>query len=154
MTLYEIKRLFRFPFDHKNPFGFSLAAIITYLLAVFAINFLANIVSIAIGTNLLLISITKDIKSILKKIHHDGDTPMNHLEIINQIVQYVQLHTDVKELSCFTCAFALSVLSKMNEIINLFFDFPSDWSNILRALLSPFLWSHFYAVWLQFVAPW
>lgn len=91
---------YRFPFDWKNPIGFLFTAIITYTLGQFAFTFLAQVWSIGIGMCLFLISLTKDIKSILNRINESGrSSSPQRSRITKHITEYVRFHSNAKEFS-------------------------------------------------------
>lgn len=92
----------RFPFDWKNPIGFTFAITITHIFSVFVMTFIAQIMSIGIGSNLCLVSLTKDIKRVLHRTNQSGKVSSNHHEAMKNIAEYVQFHSKAKELSLYT----------------------------------------------------
>lgn len=89
----------RFPFDTKNLTGFLIAVVIEYIFLL-NLNFLmTSFMSIAIGPNLILISITQDLKCSLKTLNRNARVNKNETEITQQFNQIIQLHSNAKQLS-------------------------------------------------------
>lgn len=89
----------RFPFDWKNPRGFLLTAVIINVLAQLAIRYAAIIIAYGVGTNLCIVAVTEDVKQHLCTIN-DGIKmgSVDHAKTHRQISEYVELHSDSKQL--------------------------------------------------------
>lgn len=100
MKVYSIpKSETRFPFDTKNPIGFTIASAIEYFMCVNLTFFVMCIMVVAIGPSLALISITKDMKCCLKSLDNCARTKENHIKIIRQFNEFIQFHSNAKQLS-------------------------------------------------------
>lgn len=114
--IFSLHTFYRFPFDWKNPIGFLVSGVLTYVFTLFTFTLAANIGTIGVGTNLYVTSLAKDIKSILNRISDSGKISSKqskkskgskrskHLkhsirsQIIQHITEYVQFHSKAKEL--------------------------------------------------------
>lgn len=103
--------------------GFLFAVVISYVFTDFIATFIAHILSTGIGTNLFLVSLTKDIQRILIQINESGKTTSQRSQTMKHISEYVQFHSNAKELSCLILYHVKSFLTE--------FSIPADWLDIL-----------------------
>lgn len=91
---------YRIPFDTKNLTGFLIASIAEYLfLFVFELIILA-FMTVAVGSNLILISIANELTCNLSTLNECAKVKNpNANEIRKQINEFIQLHSNSKELS-------------------------------------------------------
>lgn len=87
----------RFPFDWKNPSGFFVAAILTFAFAQLALTYFANMVSLEIGMDFFITSLTEDAKRHLCTMNDSIKSgTADRVNIHLQISEYIRLHSDAK----------------------------------------------------------
>lgn len=89
----------RFPFDVKNPIGYTMAVILEYLLAFNVDLFAMCIMVIAIGSSVTLISVTQDLNVSLKNLDKSAMMKDSPLEIVQQFNEFIRFHSNAKQLS-------------------------------------------------------
>lgn len=89
----------RFPFDWKNPVGFLVAVIIQYILDLVGFAVVLGSLSFGVSVYLFTLSVNKDIRGILKTINRKAKSTQNQQNIIHRTRVYIQLHSDLKQLS-------------------------------------------------------
>lgn len=89
----------RFPFDWKNPFGYSIATITEFWGIAYALKLTAILHSIGLGMFLISIAEIKDIKNQLRQINKWAKAEENPIRILTKLTELIQYHSDVKELS-------------------------------------------------------
>lgn len=90
---------FRFLFGWKSPLGYITTVSLQYMIVVYEFTFLASMIIFAGGVALFLIAVTKDIHAILKSINDGAKNDKNRLHIARQLIRFVKLHCDSKQLS-------------------------------------------------------
>lgn len=88
----------RFPFDWKNPLGYLFAVTIQCIIATYGLKFLAFSVSFEMGAYFFSNALTKDIIGLLKTINKSAKAKGSHTRILKQLTEFVQYHSDVKQL--------------------------------------------------------
>lgn len=89
MKIYQ-----RFPFDLKNPIGYTLALILQYIMLMCMLYSVACLLSIGFGAYVLIITVTEDIKINMTTIH----TEETHLKIVGQFLDTIEIHSSAKQL--------------------------------------------------------
>lgn len=89
----------RFPFDFKNPIGYTIDMTLQYMLALCIEFFIACMTSFTIGSHLMLTSLTKDIRSNLCSLKGNFKSKTNRINIPKQLTDSVQLHLSIKQSS-------------------------------------------------------
>lgn len=92
---------FRIPFDWKNPIGFLMTAIILYAICQYTLAYAAFMACYGIRLNFYIVSLTEDIESHLNEMNNGIRNGADRSEISDQISEYIQLHSDAKQLSAF-----------------------------------------------------
>lgn len=90
---------FRLPFDWSNPIGYSFAMALQYVFIFNAAFTSICFVAFAIGTSLLLMTLTEDLKCDLNSLDKSIKLKENRVEIFKRFCQFVQFHSDAKQLS-------------------------------------------------------
>lgn len=96
-TFYYLK-LARFPFDAKTPIGFSAAIAILYVLTSNIVVIVKTFLLIGIATMPMLFSLTDDIQCDLSTIKRSLGHRRKRLKITENLSQFVQFHSDTKQL--------------------------------------------------------
>lgn len=103
MILFFIQlKIRRFPFDTKNPIGYLAACCLQYIHLAYETFFISNLVILAIGAFLFALTTIKDLRGILRSIDASCakcKTEKNRLEILNQIREFVEMNSALKQLS-------------------------------------------------------
>lgn len=92
----------RFPFDTKNPEGYLAAFSLQYVHLAYEVFFVANLATLALGAFLFALTAIKDLKGILRSIDAhcvESKTTDEQLLALNQIRQFVEMHSGLKQLS-------------------------------------------------------
>lgn len=119
---------FRFLFDWKSPLGYLSTVFLQYILIAYANTFLASEISFAGGAALFMIAVTKDIHAILRSINNGAKNNRKRLHISRQLIRFVKLHSDLKQLSrieinCFFNIFQyidIMIFRPVNYLMELF----------------------------------
>lgn len=95
----RFRSYFRFPFDVDHLVGFLIAIVIIYgyLLNLSFLTMAAMM--IAIGPNLILTSITEDIKYSLHTLNKKAKISKKEAEIVQQLIECIQFHAIARKLS-------------------------------------------------------
>lgn len=89
----------RFPFDTKNPVGYSIAAILEYM-ASFNTHLVGMcITNSSILSSLIVISMADDIKFDFESFNNNAMAKGNPVQISKQFKQVIEFHSGVKQLS-------------------------------------------------------
>lgn len=91
-----------FPFDTKNPIGFTAASIIEYLMCLNLVFFVMCIMIVATGPSLILICITEDMKCSLHSLDRCARMKENPFKLIRIFNEFIQFHSNTKQLSWYT----------------------------------------------------
>lgn len=89
------------PFEWRNPIGFTVAICFEYVLITYVCFTAMTTVSIGIAFYLHEISLTKDLKSILRLIDENAKIRKNRRILYTQFIEFVDLHSATKQLSAF-----------------------------------------------------
>lgn len=89
----------RFPFDVKNLVGYLIAFILEYTMVSYVFYFIACIISLAIGSFVLLMGLINDLNENLKTINGNVETDRTDFQIMFQLSEFVQFHSHAKQLS-------------------------------------------------------
>lgn len=97
--LFHLFSRHRQPFDWRSPFGFFIAFSIqsasSYCITISAVCHM----NILIGSCVLLLTITKDLKNEFKSTAELNETKMNRTELYKKMSNLIEFHTDTIELS-------------------------------------------------------
>lgn len=89
----------RFPFDVKNPFGYSIAVALQFIFS-FNLDFAVACISIiVIALSLFSISSVDDMICGLNILNTSVISKESHFKITQQFNQFVQFHSKGKQLS-------------------------------------------------------
>lgn len=138
---------FRIPFDWKNPIGFLMTAIILYAICQYTLLYAAHMTSYGISLNFYIVSLTGDIKSHLNEMNNGMRNGADFSEISDRITEYIQLHTDAKQLSLLaTIAIPSSQLTFFRLSLQDYWIFcetiSTHVSDCIFMELANHLWSH------------
>lgn len=89
----------RFPFDVKNPIGYSFAYCLQFIMAFSADLTILCVLIIVFAPCLILISTTDDMKSNLHVLNTSAHTEVSDPELTQQFNEIVQFHSKIKQLS-------------------------------------------------------
>lgn len=89
----------RLPFDWRNPFGFLVANTIQCVMLSYALLIGACALVLAIGGFLYIIELSKCIKHRLFALGPRTDAKTNLTCILNQLAEFIELHSNVKQLT-------------------------------------------------------
>lgn len=93
---------FRFPFNWKNPLGYSIAVTFQYMQAIHSDRPIFSGLFFGIGCYLCSVSIiTKDIKNDLKLFNENAASGGNRRLTLNHLSIFIQTHSIMKRLSVF-----------------------------------------------------
>lgn len=90
---------FRFPFDTKQPLGYSVASILQFLFTSCIFTITAVCVAVGLGTFLLAISLTKDIQNDFILINKNAKSKRKRGHALKQLSELIQYHASAKQLS-------------------------------------------------------
>lgn len=91
--------IFRFPFDVKNLFGYLIACVLEYTMVSYVFYFIACIISLSIESFVILMGLINDLNDNLKTINEIVKTNGTHFQIMCQLYEFVQFHSQAKQLS-------------------------------------------------------
>lgn len=91
----------RFPFDWKTPLGFLIAMGAQYTVLSYLTMIGGCVLVLGIGTFLYLMTMSKCIKSCLFAIGRNAELKSNRTHIEEQLIEFIQYHSRVKQLSKF-----------------------------------------------------
>lgn len=97
--------LHRFPFDVKNPCGYTIAVALEYIFTTNALFMVLCLLGFAFGTCLTLISLAKDITCDVSNFNESARVKDDHSKIVKQFSQLIDFHSDAKQLSRFICRY-------------------------------------------------
>lgn len=91
----------RFPFDIKNLFGYLIAFTLQGCMIAFSLFFVSSLISLLIGSYFMLTSLTKDLQKELNWIDDSLENEENCVQIVTQLSEFVQFHSESKQFSKF-----------------------------------------------------
>lgn len=89
----------RFPFDTKNPIGYSLAMLDESLMGLYALSALISLATIAIDCFLYVTTMAKDMIRMLNDVKRNTKVKNDRPRILGQICEFIEFHSSVKQLS-------------------------------------------------------
>lgn len=129
----------RFPFDWQNPTGYAMAVLIqiTFL---FIVMLNAKCLStFIIGTCLMLISLTKDIKYELYTVdRHRKKVKRNRWQIERQFFELIPFSSNVRQLSEYDMPQSIHLIWTWTK-----YNLISDWTMIFRNYSVWAFWLYF-----------
>lgn len=93
--------IWRFPFNTKSVYGYLVACFLEFIMVYYLSLFATCVTCFAIGTCLMLISLTKDVKCVMKTLNSNGCTKAKHWKMFSQFIDLIELHSNAKRLSTF-----------------------------------------------------
>lgn len=87
---------YRFPFDTKRLIGYFGAVALQYMQLSYEFFFLANLITLAIGSFLIAMSSSKDIKVVLNSMNISVHAKKNRLRTIKQYNEFVEELSSLK----------------------------------------------------------
>lgn len=109
----------RFPFDTKNPIGYLAACSLQYAHLSYEFFFLANLVTLGVGSFFMALTVIEDLKGILRSINDQCTKKRSmkkRLEALNQLREFVQMHSIIKQLSTETTRLTASTLLPVKQL--------------------------------------
>lgn len=89
----------RFPFDWRNHLGYFVAVAIEYINCVILLLIAMCIFSIIFEAFLTVNAVINDLTNFLIEINENGKWAENHLQATEQLIEFVQIHTLLKQLN-------------------------------------------------------
>lgn len=89
----------RFPFDAKDPMSYTLTVAIEFSLAFNNCFSITSVLVVVIAPCMILISTADDIKYGLSVLNTSARTKESKFKITQQLNQFVQFHSKIKQLS-------------------------------------------------------
>lgn len=88
------------PFEWDNPIGYIFAVILQCILLTYVFFTMMILISIGVASYLYELSLTKDIKIILRTIDEMSKVRKNRPNLYIQFNEFVEVHSAAKQLSC------------------------------------------------------
>lgn len=155
----------RFPFNSNTLIGYSIAALLQYLMVVYEYVIFACTLSLGIGAFCWVISATTEIRRILHKIRNEAkanNCQPNEMKLF--LSEFIYAHVIAKKLSEFfnfqidgmKFESHLSHISNLNLILHNWIYFPPincflERCVIFRTCFNQFLWRFSYGVFQKYV---
>lgn len=95
----NLKFLTRFPFNWKNPIGFTFAISIQYVINITTLIIGKCIGVFLFGTCVVLMLLTNDIKRGLQSINKNAGLKKQRFRIQKQLHELIQFHSSTRQLS-------------------------------------------------------
>lgn len=91
----------RFPFDWKNPIGYSVAVAQQLHIVLLSLQYINTFFCLEFGGLLFTFSLVKDIKGDLHRFNRVAKNKKSQSKIacMKQLAQLIRFHADIKELS-------------------------------------------------------
>lgn len=89
----------RFPFNWRNPFGYSIAVCVEYFVCTYILIFVSCIISLGIGPFLLVTTITEDIENNAHVINECGENENTASQTLEKLSAFIQSYLSAKQLS-------------------------------------------------------
>lgn len=140
--------LFRFPFDWKNPRGYLIALILTYLLHRNLVYFLVCMLNNGIGGFMLTISLTKEIKTDLSSFSTLVKSDPNPMMYFKPLYDLIDFHSTLKRCARAKKNSNFIVCQKTNsfnciQTINILCRYFSNVSKIFEPILMTLIAANF-----------
>lgn len=102
LELNAVRFTLRFPFDTNNPIGYLFAFCLQYFIVNCFAFFATNLLSTLVGSFLIGIALTNDMKNDPKLMNNFAKMRKNRLQTMRQkIYDFVEFNSTVKQLSNF-----------------------------------------------------
>lgn len=92
-------QFFRFPFDWRTPFGYFFATMQQFINITYILFFISVIASLGVGCDLLIITMSNEIKSIIKIANKKLRLKKERSLALNRFTEIIEWHSMVKQLS-------------------------------------------------------
>lgn len=89
----------RFPFDSKNPVGFSVAVVLQIIIIGYPLRFLACYASLALGAYMFAIAFVKDILDDLKSLNDNLKATSPESDVYKKLCEVIHVHSGGKQLN-------------------------------------------------------
>lgn len=89
----------RFPFDRKNPIGYLAAVSLQFIMSTYGFALVANMSCFGIGCYFFALTLTDDLKNILKSINKISKIKKKRSEIAAKLTEFIKIHSMAKQLS-------------------------------------------------------
>lgn len=130
----------RLPFVIKHPVEYVTAFAVQYLVFAYAIFFTASCMAFGVVSCLMFLSVTKDLKHQLDGIAATLKFKKNRMQIMTQFPEFIQFHSDSKQLS----GTFISMILRNFPNFNFLFRLVKDFSALCQPNTVPiFVWSIF-----------
>lgn len=132
---FWFQTLYRFPFDSKQPMGYTIAITLQILLGMCLCTITAVCIAVGFGTFLLTISMTKDIKDDLILINKIAKIKKNRTPALKQLTELIRYHSKAKQLAhdfsdvfqpIFMVLFTWSILTMCTSMLLIQIDIVSE----------------------------
>ena len=90
---------FRLPFDWKNPYGFFIGVTMEFEVATYLLLLVACLLTLSCGCLLFMLTMIKVAKQSLHSINKTAKLKSKRTLISNQLTQFIQYHSILKQLS-------------------------------------------------------
>lgn len=97
----------RFPFDWKNPTGYSVVVLFQLVIAYFGLCFVAGLMCLAIGTFVIALTLTKDVRNDLNLINESVKSEQPLSNVLKQLTEFVRAHSHGKQLRKYTVQYCI-----------------------------------------------
>lgn len=88
-----------YPFDWRTTFGYFLATTYIFILLTYALLLISGIASFGIGCNLLAITVSKEIKGMIKKTNKKLKLKSERSLALSRFIDLIEWHSKCKKLS-------------------------------------------------------
>lgn len=88
-----------YPFDWKNPYGYSIAVILQFTVALLLLHYLACFISIAFVSYFIATTLNGFMKDDLQSINKMAKRKTSKSDIFEPFSRFVRSHAEIKELS-------------------------------------------------------
>ena len=89
--------IFRYPFDWKNPIGYSIAIALTLYLMLKIVDHVRFLLSFSIAATVFIITIVKDLICKLNEVNENLKAKQNRCQIIEKIIEPIRFMFRLKK---------------------------------------------------------
>lgn len=89
----------RFPFDSRNPFGYSLAVLLQLEILNFSLHYICTFFCLGFAGLLFEFSFVKDLKGDLNKFNKIAKRKKSQAHCTKHLTEFIRFYIDAKELS-------------------------------------------------------
>lgn len=115
----------RFPFDSRNPFGYSLAVLLQLEILNFLLHYICTFFSLGFAGLLFEFSFVKDLKGDLNKFNNIAKRKKSQAHCTKHLTEFICFYMDAKELSL--SKFKAEIIVFPKTIRQFCTDYPATW---------------------------